>query len=144
MNRIFLFASIAVVSLACKTTKNNIIKDGSSETVNACTPIVLDSVGTYKESDDFLLIGAEIQGKCIEIEVEYSGGCGGDEWTLSWTGNIMKSLPPKCQINLHLKDEDHCREVVRKKLKFDISSVYNKGEITFLLKNFRGELRYTP
>jgi hypothetical protein len=103
----------------------------------------LDSENKFTESDPFLLVGASLTGKILEIEVEYSGGCGGDTWTLAWTGMLMKSLPPKANIYLHLKDEDACRTQVRKKLRFDISSVYSK-EVVLLLKDFRGELSYKP
>ena len=88
--------------------------------------------------------GGDVKGKCLEIEVEYSGGCGGDVWTLAWNGMLMKSLPPKANIYLHLKDEDACREVVRKKISFDISSIYNNMEVVLFLKDFRGELVYKP
>lgn len=122
-----------------KKNTNSIKKDSLT-----CSPMVLDTAGTYVNSDPFLLVGAELKGKCLEIEVEYSGGCGGDVWTLAWNGMLMKSLPPKANIYLHLKDEDACREVVRKKISFDISSIYNNMEVVLFLKDFRGELVYKP
>lgn len=131
---------------ACKTVKTATTQSTqpkNSDTLT-CTPIVKDTAGLFTKSDPFLLVGAELKGKCLEIEVEYSGGCGGDTWTLAWTGNLMKSLPPKANIYLHLKDEDACRETVRKKVSFDISSVYNGGEVVLMLKDFRGILNYTP
>src|SRR5687767_4876565 len=102
---------VMIASLSCKTVKN--VNKASSATGNAdteCLSIVLDADGAYTESDPFLLLNAEISGNCLVVEVEYSGGCGGDTWTLAWNGNLMKSLPPKANIYLHLKDEDACRE----------------------------------
>lgn len=148
MKRIYVVAScIAIVlvlfmAVSCKTVKAVTNNDKKADEV-ICKPIVKDTAAIYGESDEFLLVGAELKGKCLEIEVEYSGGCGGDEWTLAWTGSLMKSLPPKANIYLHLKDNDACREVVRKKVSFDISSIYN-GEVILLLKNFRGDLTYKP
>jgi hypothetical protein len=142
----FTATAIAIVlvifaSYACRTAKfvAPSFMDGEP-----CDFITLDTGGTYLESDPFVLINAELNGKCLAIEVEYSGGCGGDTWTLAWNGNLMKSMPPKANIYLHLKDEDACREMVRKKLYFDISSIYNKGDVNLLLKDFRGMLTYQP
>jgi hypothetical protein len=137
---------VMIASMSCKTVKN---ADKAASTNNKldtlpCLPVVLDTNGKFTESDPFQLINAELNGKCLAIEVEYSGGCGGDTWTLAWTGALMKSMPPKANIYLHLKDEDACREVVRKKVYFDISSIYNKGEVVLMLKDFRGMLTYSP
>lgn len=134
---------VLVVFPTCRAVKNNITNSANKPDEVVCKSIVKDTSGTYAASDEFLLVGATLNGKCLEIEVEYSGGCGGDEWTLAWTGMLMKSLPPKASIHLHLKDNDSCREVVRKKVSFDISSIYNE-EVFLLLKDFKGELRYKP
>lgn len=139
----FALGLVLVAFSACKTTKNNTTKHTNKTDELVCKPIVKDISGIYVTSDEFLLVGATLNGKCLEIEVEYSGGCGGDEWTLAWTGMLMKSLPPKASIYLHLKDNDACRQVVRKKISFDISSIYD-GEVILLLKDFTGELRYKP
>lgn len=136
------FALVLVLfgATACKTVRTN----NTTAPETSCPAIVLDTNGTYLNSDEFLLVGAEVKGKCLEIEVEYSGGCGGDIWTLAWNGTLMKSLPPKANVYLHLKDNDNCRELVRKKVMFDISSIYNNAEVVIFLKDFRGELRYIP
>jgi hypothetical protein len=144
-NQGFVLILAVILFSACKTVKT--VSTSTTQPKNSdsltCLPIVKDTTGRFAESDPFLLVGAELKGKCLEIEVEYSGGCGGDTWTLAWTGNLMKSLPPKANIFLHLKDEDACRETVRKKVSFDISSVYN-GEVVLMLKDFRGVLKYNP
>lgn len=136
----FVFALVFIAANSCKTTQstNNNVPESS------CPSIVLDKEGAYLTSDEFLLVGAEMKGKCLEVEVEYSGGCGGDVWTLAWDGSLMKSLPPKANVYLHLKDNDDCRQVVRKKVSFDVSSIYNNLEVVIYLKNFRGELRFKP
>lgn len=136
----FAFALVIVGSSACKTTRSTT----QSLPEAACPAIIKDVDGVYTQSDEFLLIGAEMKGKCLEIEVEYSGGCGGDVWTLAWNGTLMKSLPPKANIYLHLKDNDDCRQLVRKKISFDVSGIYNNQEVVIFLKDFRGELRYIP
>lgn len=157
MKRLYLTAAIVAILLvifaitSCKTTKfvPPVVTDDvptqemivKSDTI--CKPIVKDTAGLYGESDEFLLVGAKITGACLEIEVEYSGGCGGDEWTLAWNGTLMKSLPPKASIYLHLKDNDACREIVRKKVYFDVSTIYD-GQTNLLLRNFRGDLTYMP
>lgn len=151
MKRFYFTAAIIAILLvvfafsSCTTVKNTTKTNIDKKDELTCTPIVLDTNGAYAytESDPFLLVGAELKGKCLEIEVEYSGGCGGDVWTLAWNGMLMKSLPPKANIYLHLKDDDACREVVRKKISFDISSIYTK-EVVLLLRDFRGVLTYMP
>ncbi len=150
--RIYFTAAIIAIVLvifagySCKTVKQNTDKTTTKIDNNqvTCLPIVLDTGNTYAESDPFLLVNAAIEASCLMIEVEYSGGCGGDTWTLAWNGILMKSLPPKANIYLHLKDEDACRETVRKKLYFDISSIYKNQEVVLYLKDFRGMLTYTP
>jgi hypothetical protein len=139
----FAFILVILTIVACRTVRNNTTSNNTQENTDKCPPIVLDTAGIYTAGDEFLLIGAELKGKCLEIEVEYSGGCGEDTWTLAWTGSLMKSLPPKANIYLHLKDDDPCREVVRKKVSFDISSIY-KDEVILILKDFRGVLTYKP
>lgn len=152
MKRLYFAAGLIAIVLvifaatSCKTVKfiAPIVKDEEPKKDSlVILPIVLDTGNVFTESDPFLLIGATLTGKILEIEVEYSGGCGGDTWTLAWNGMLMKSLPPKANIYLHLKDEDACRTQVRKKLYFDISSIYSK-EVVLLLKDFRGELTYKP
>lgn len=139
----FVFGLVLLFLTACKTVKNYSNDKANKNTDLLCVPIVKDTAGIYAQSDSFLLVGAELKGKCLEIEVEYSGGCGDTEWTLVWTGNLIKSLPPKANIYLHFKDNDSCRELIRKKISFDISSIYN-GEVVLLLKDFRGMLTYKP
>lgn len=136
----FVFALVITTTMACKTVKTT----NESVPESSCPSIVIDKEGIFNSSDEFLLVGAEMKGKCLEIEVEYSGGCGGDIWTLAWDGSLMKSLPPKANVYLHLKDNDDCRQLVRKKVSFDVSSIYNNLEVVIFLKNFRGELRYKP
>jgi hypothetical protein len=152
MKRLYFTAiciAIVLVTFAltsCRTVKFKVPEIKSEELPKdtvVIRPIILDRESKFTESDPFLLVGATLTGKILEIEVEYSGGCGGDTWTLAWTGMLMKSLPPKANIYLHLKDEDACRTQVRKKLQFDISSIYSK-EVVLLLKDFRGELTYKP
>ncbi len=143
---LFAIILVAFAITSCKTVKNNTTYEGRNKAKKdsiLINPILLDTGNAFTESDPFLLVGATLTGKILEIEVEYSGGCGGDTWTLAWNGMLMKSLPPKANIYLHLKDEDACRTQVRKKLQFDISSIYSK-EVVLLLKDFRGDLSYKP
>jgi len=150
--RIYLTAAIIAIVLvifagySCKTVKQNTDKNTVKVDSNnvECLPILLDTANAFTESDPFLLVNAEFLGNCLMIEVEYDGGCGGDTWTLAWNGMLMKSLPPKANIYLHLKDEDACRSKVRKKLYFDVSSIYNNQEVVLYLKDFRGMLTYKP
>ena len=139
----FVFGLVLFAFFACKTVKHDSKNHINKNEDLICKPIVKDTTSIYGQSDSFLLVGAELKGKCLEIEVEYSGGCGETEWTLIWTGVLMKSLPPKANIYLHLKSNDSCRELIRKKISFDISSIYN-GEVVLLLKDFRGVLTYKP
>src|SRR5688572_8293018 len=98
---------VVITVSSCRTvrgiteTRGTTVDTVQSSNQVTCPPIVLDSEGKFIESDDYLLIGAQMVGKCVEIEVEYSGGCEGDKWTLAWDGMLMKSLPPKANIRLH-------------------------------------------
>ena len=136
---VFAFSSCRTV----KNSTNNELRKQDKKDSLAIIPIVKDTGNMYVQSDSYTLIGAELKGSILEIEVEYGGGCGGDVWTLAWTGMLMKSMPPKANIYLHLKDEDPCRALVRKKISFDISTVYH-GEVFLLLKEYSGVLDYKP
>ena len=79
--------------------------------------------------------------------VTYSGGCKEHSFDMVGSQNISKSLPPIRQIRLiHNGNEDHCRELITRTLKVDLSDMaYSKtsgSEIVLNLKGAREPINY--
>ncbi len=54
-----------------------------------------------------------IQGDVAIVPISYSGGCGAHTFKAFFTGNYMKSLPPKVSIFIeHQNGGDKCRKLV--------------------------------
>jgi hypothetical protein len=87
------------------------------------------------------LVDANLKGKCLWVDVEYSGGCGDASFEMLWDGSMMKSLPPQVNFILKLSDNDACRSVVKKSICFDVSSVYTDDFIIHL-NNWVTPLQY--
>lgn len=129
---VFLLTGLA----ACKSTQPK-----GTDKNESCRPVVQDAALYDATSDPFTIVSAVVNGKCLRIEVEYGGGCGDAEFTLVWSGAMMKSLPPQVPMKLHLVDKDNCRSIVRKSFCFDIDQVFD-GDFVILLKDFEGKLMY--
>jgi hypothetical protein len=52
--------------------------------------------------------------------VSYGGGCGEADFDLYLSNRIMESMPPKTLLYLTFNDQDPCRSIVKKKLKFSL------------------------
>ncbi|MCX7743817.1 MAG: hypothetical protein N2167_04540, partial [Flavobacteriales bacterium] len=79
MKYYFFSALFLTVIIACKTSQTK--ESGNKPT---CQSVVQDAELFQANSDPFTIIGASLDGKCLKIEVEYSGGCGEAEFTLVW------------------------------------------------------------
>ncbi len=128
-----LFIAVTLLFSACKTQSLN---DTAS-----CMRITKISYSDSIKFDPFTLIGAKLKGKCLWVDVEYSGGCGDASFEMLWDGSMMKSLPPQVNFILKLSDKDACRGVVKKSICFDVSSVYTDDFIIHL-NNWEEPLQY--
>lgn len=150
MKNLLIISGLLLSALACKTTKNATTNEQKDMTqtpvkdVEKCNSVITDADRfSAGQTDPYTLKNAWMDGRYLMAEVEYGGGCGGATFDLVWNGMLMKSMPPKANVAILLKDEDYCKALVTDTLCFDVSSVY-KGECIFLLKDFRGVLQYKP
>jgi hypothetical protein len=153
---------IAAVSVSCTATKETKVKTKEETTTVTTTetttetntappqdtivvkqPVKDADLYSRATTDPFTLLGAKVNGRYLDVEVEYGGGCGNADFDLVWNGALMKSMPPKVSMMLVFKDEDYCKALVKKTLRFDLQSVHD-GETDIMLKDFRGVLKYEP
>jgi len=145
MREIAISLMAVAVMAACKVNKKETVqrtaRNEKKDSI-ACKTLVLDAERMNAGvTDAYTIMDARMNGPKLEIDVQYGGGCGEATFDLVWNGALMKSLPPKANIVLLMKDDDPCRALVTKTVCFDVSSVY-KGECVLLLKDFRGQLVY--
>ena len=108
----------AFVVAGCKTNKP--AADGG-QTQSACREMMmlekpLDSL----RFDHYTIDSIAIREQCLEIVVSYGGGCGDATFDLYLTNRVMESMPPKTVLYLTFTDNDACRSIVKKKLKFNL------------------------
>jgi len=119
-------------------------KDSSSTEVNHINKASFGDM--KKETADYTIKWARIDGNKLIMMVTFSGGCIKYSTELVGSEFIMKSLPPKRSIKLILKKEGDCRELKEIELVFDISEfTYKKengSEIILLLRGFDTPLPY--
>lgn len=113
---------------------------------NVCAPTVNNrQLFEELDSDPFTFKDVAVAGSCLEVTVEYSGGCGKVETMLIGSGDYMESLPQQLNIRLVLDDEDPCEALVRKTFYFNLNTVLPPGEdaVILHLDNWPLEIWYT-
>ncbi len=72
-----------------------------------------------------------INGNILSIFVNYGGGCKEHIFELYFDGTYAKSIPSMAFLYLkHINNNDACRKLVMRELKFDISAIKLKGSLT--------------
>lgn len=80
----------------------------------------------------------------LSVFVNYSGGCKEHVFDLYSNGNYAKSLPPQLSLFLkHNSNDDACRELIMKELKFNVSNLKYPGKNTVILKLGSNKITYT-
>lgn len=132
----FLILLLAIVS--CQSQKKTTDQGNEKQTV-ICEPML-----SFTEelnpgpSDYFIMDSISINGNCLEVYVNYSGGCGGSEFQLYNTNRIKESMPPQTVLFLHFKDNDPCRAIVRDTLYYDLSPFEKFANNSGIWLNFKG------
>ena len=103
-----------------------------SKTKKSKTPVVLlDKNFTYnaKTNAPLNIDTAYISKNILVIKIKYSGGCKEHSFELKSDGNFAKSNPPQISAYLlHNSNDDACRSLQSKELKFNIVSLKNKDK----------------
>lgn len=99
-----------------------------------------DSLGTKVKIDSVAIIGDQ-----LVLLVNYSGGCAEHKFELRFDGSYMKSMPPKATLFLaHDDGGDHCRQMKKELLKFDVTKLRNErsDSVTLLVAGYKPTLSY--
>ena len=116
-----LIIALGITTWSCKGTKK--MTESNSDTVNeiVLSNKPLDSLKT----DYFSIDSVSINNQILFVYVNYSGGCGDVKFEMFYTPQIMTVMPHSRNLALKLTDNDPCREIIQKKLAYDLS-VFDK------------------
>jgi len=141
-----LFAVIlsSVLFTQCKRTKDASaaasaeVPQKESAVKSECQPVKVEK--TYEwtgTTDPFTIEGIRISADTLLVDVRYGGGCEEHEFKMTTTGAYMKSLPVQMNLYLeHKSNNDMCRAMMFKTLKFNVSGIrYTGGEEMKLIIN---------
>jgi len=92
--------------------------------LNCDEKILVDS-SLFEDSpnDSFEFTSVKIIDNCLNITIQYGGGCGDIELKLIDSEMILESYPVQRNIRLSLKDEDYCKALITKELSFDLTPI---------------------
>ncbi|MBL0328082.1 MAG: hypothetical protein IPP64_01355 [Bacteroidetes bacterium] len=76
-----------------------------------------------------------IKGDVLSVFISHSGGCKDHTFELISNGMYAKSMPPQLSLCLkHTNNEDMCKKLILKELKFNISKIKYQGSKSLLVK----------
>lgn len=138
----FLIAPILVSSLlfgACHkkaSTNSSAVgakKEEKKEQIK--NAIVTPEIDLTNTGNAYVIDSLALSGDILSIFVNYSGGCKEHSFDLYSNGMFAKSLPPQLSLCLkHTGNDDACRELIMKELKFNVSTLRYSGKNTVVLK----------
>lgn len=136
---------LAITITSCKPGKK--INESQKSSPEPCEPITFTN-DLYEniETDYYSVDSIFIDNNCLNIWVNYSGGCGDSEFKLLYNNKIMKSMPPQTNLMLHFTDNDNCRALVQQKLYYDLSffeEYANNGGIKLRMMGINSTIMYT-
>jgi hypothetical protein len=137
-NVLVLILALAVVT-ACKK-KDNPPYDGPCD-----QEVVLDE-GLYNNGPDdtFFFESVNLSGDCLEVVIQYGGGCGEIELDLIDAEAILESLPVQRNIRVALMDKDSCEALVTETRSFDLTplQIGNENKILLNLDGWEDQILY--
>lgn len=84
-----------------------------------------------------------IKDDILSIFINYSGGCKEHAFQLVSNGMYAKSMPPQLFLCLkHNANDDQCKKMILKELRFDVSDLKYKGSNTVILKLGNKKVNY--
>lgn len=109
-------------------------------TPSTCTALTV-MTGT-ETGDQYFIQDVAIQANCLDIVVQYSGGCEEHEFELRWAEVYGQSNPLTAFLTLwHNGNNDSCEALPTDSLSFDLTSIQVEGEdiIKVKLTGWEGE-----
>lgn len=141
MKKILIILSVITLVIAC----GNVKETKSARSVSISKSILVDDFSEYsRESSATQILDVNISDSTLTISVSYNGGCKDHDFELIGSKMIQKSLPPIRGIMLiHHSNNDDCRELIQKDLKFNISNFkYPNGDIMLNLTGHKTKLLF--
>jgi len=94
--------------------------------------------------DPITINSATLNGDCLDLVVQFSGGCVEHRFCLNWAGVLAESAPPQAFLYLvHDDNNDPCDNIVTRHLYFDVGSTQDPGGHLTILKVNDGSQTYT-
>ncbi len=143
-----IFTMFLIISLVNCKAKKNAKSDKNVTNETSSLVIVNPEFIEPKDNDAFEIKSAEIIGNDLILNVTFSGGCQEHEFKAYSNNTYMKSMPPILGVFIaHNANNDNCREVVEKTLRFDLTSVKYPGKdsdytLMIRINNWKGDLEY--
>ncbi|MEX1003011.1 MAG: hypothetical protein WDZ35_12910 [Crocinitomicaceae bacterium] len=146
MNRILLLiCSCLLISglIACKPKK-----DAGTTTSDKVTQsgVLVEDFEKYRDSAPVNLETLDLHENTLIMQISYSGGCEDHEFSLLGLKYTSGSNPVAREIQLyHNNNGDHCRELLEKKLRIDISAfaLKNSEPVMLKIKGWKNPVLYT-
>lgn len=144
-----LLGAVLLVGTSCKSSKKAQRDAEPADVETSAHPAVNIQQGVDLSEVPTSPTGIErawIDGHTLSMAIAYSGGCKEHEFDLLGNRFYMKSMPPKTNVLLfHNANKDHCRQLIKDTLHFDLKPLQYKGHNTLmvLLKDYNEPLRYT-
>lgn len=116
---IFLAVSLSLFFPGCKSSKSAANSNPAKQIECEEMLLLADSPESIR-ADHYSIDSLSIQNNCLEIYVNYGGGCGDANFKLYYTQTVAQSMPPQTSIFLGFEDEDPCRSIIRKRLSYHL------------------------
>ena len=141
MKKIIIITSLIIIAIACGNSK----KMSKKNSVIVQPVILTNDFSSYaRESSETQIINAVVVDSILTLNVSYNGGCKDHDFQLLGSKMIQKSLPPIRGIMLvHNANNDDCRELIERELKFNVSDFkYPQGDIMLNLQGYKSKILY--
>lgn len=79
------------------------------------------------DSDEVQIRDVQVFGTCIEVLIQYSGGCKGIDVEMVGGGDYAESMPPQLEVRFIVEDDDPCEALVRERFYFDADELRYEG-----------------
>ena len=120
----YIFTTLISVSVFGQnvTQINGQVNTGQCAEVRRDNNLHLFGINDFsKFTDSFTISSAIIEDDCLVIEVVFGGGCGTTNFALITDGMVTESMHPEVRFLLSLLDNDRCKALVYRTLKFDLT-----------------------
>jgi hypothetical protein len=143
MKTVFILAIFSFGIAGCKQTET--IAENIENNMNIA--YLSEDISYEDYNDPCTILDVSLQKNTMQIIVNYGGGCSTHEFQLVGSTNIMKSLPPKREIQLlHIGNNDLCKMLITDTISFNIENLSDTkkagSEIILNLKGWDAPISY--